>query len=201
MAYSDQCAGRSDCTGVNRFSNPNQTYNGDPLGVPVTPRPSPYVDGPADAVRALNENRQTVAGFRAPPTTPVVLSLKRLTAETTNADTLGWRLTFNMDVQNVTNDDFVLTGARHANADRDGSRQQSTGLRYRSQRGEPGQPECHGDPGVRRRPGYHGARWHGVAHNVARRDPASLYPGQHCAAADDQSGAGRQYAVHGDGPL
>ena len=68
MAYANQCAdaglhGRN----LMRFSNPNQYYpdaDGDPMGIPGDD-PSEEVDGPADAVRSLNETRTSVANFRA----------------------------------------------------------------------------------------------------------------------------------------
>ena len=46
-----------------RFSNPDQSWLGDPLGVPGDERTA-VVDGPADAVRTLNLTRHSVAGFR-----------------------------------------------------------------------------------------------------------------------------------------
>ena len=52
---------------MNRFSNPRQRFpdaQGVPLGVPGD-EPSDRADGPADAVRHLNEARGTVANFRA----------------------------------------------------------------------------------------------------------------------------------------
>ena len=67
MAYSSQCRDAGFwCRELPRFSNPNQTYPadiGDPLGVPGE-EPTAAVDGPADAVRSLNENRDLIAGFR-----------------------------------------------------------------------------------------------------------------------------------------
>ena len=42
--------------GVAYFSNPEKTYNGDPMGVPAD-HPSTGVDGPADAVGTLNNRR------------------------------------------------------------------------------------------------------------------------------------------------
>ena len=64
MAYPNQCrdAGLA-CQQILRFSNPNQTYRGDPLGVPGEER-TKAVNGPADAVRTLNLTRHSVAGFR-----------------------------------------------------------------------------------------------------------------------------------------
>ena len=67
MAYPDQCddAGLAPM-GLPRFSNPDQNYpppDGDPLGVPLD-QPAIGWDGPAHAVRSLNEARHVVAGFR-----------------------------------------------------------------------------------------------------------------------------------------
>ncbi|MDE0296884.1 MAG: leucine-rich repeat domain-containing protein, partial [Bryobacterales bacterium] len=65
MAYPTQCRDADfDCERILRFSNPNQSYLGDPLGVPGRSR-TPAVNGPADAVRALNITRHSVAAFRA----------------------------------------------------------------------------------------------------------------------------------------
>ena len=53
----------SSCEWILRFSNPNQTYLGDPLGVPGDEW-TKALNGPADAVRALNHTRHSVAAFR-----------------------------------------------------------------------------------------------------------------------------------------
>ena len=80
MAYRGQCTDYGDennledfyCQRILSFSNPELTYNGDPLGVPVS-HPSRGADGPAHAARTLNENRQVVANFRQSSTsTPKV---------------------------------------------------------------------------------------------------------------------------------
>ena len=65
MSYSNQCddAGFSCSPSLLRFSNPNQTYRGDPLGVAGT-QDTTAVDGPADAARTLNDTSATVANFR-----------------------------------------------------------------------------------------------------------------------------------------
>ena len=64
MAYADQCGEAGfGCDWILRFSNPNQTWLGDPLGVPGDER-TRAVDGPADAVRTLNLTRHSVAAFR-----------------------------------------------------------------------------------------------------------------------------------------
>ena len=70
MAYNSQCDRDGfNCQWLLRFSNPNQLYPdaaGDPLGVALTSddEDSIAVDGPANAVRVLNETRDTVADFR-----------------------------------------------------------------------------------------------------------------------------------------
>ena len=70
MAYNSQCDRDGfNCQWLLRFSNPNQLYPdaaGDPLGVALTSdnEDSVAVDGPANAVRVLNETRDTVADFR-----------------------------------------------------------------------------------------------------------------------------------------
>ena len=64
MAYGRQCAEMGlYCDSIMRFSDPNQTYLGDPLGVPGEER-TLAVNGPADAVRTLNITRHSVAGWR-----------------------------------------------------------------------------------------------------------------------------------------
>ena len=66
MAYTKQCSDEGlGCGSILRFSNPNQSYLGDPLGVPGESRTS-AVTGPADAVRALNITRHSVPGRRTP---------------------------------------------------------------------------------------------------------------------------------------
>ena len=64
MAYNTQCGNAGfNCDWIRRFSNPNQTWLGDPLGVSGDERTA-AVDGPADAARALNLTRHSVAAFR-----------------------------------------------------------------------------------------------------------------------------------------
>ena len=79
MSYFNQCweVGGFDCEQIGYFSNPEVTYDGDPMGVPAD-HPSTGVDGPADAVRTLNERRGITANFRrnsASPTPRVHLTL------------------------------------------------------------------------------------------------------------------------------
>ena len=70
MSYDTQCTNAGfNCQRVLYFSNPDNSYpdaDGDPMGVALTPsnRNSIAVDGPADAARALNDTRDTVAEFR-----------------------------------------------------------------------------------------------------------------------------------------
>ena len=66
MAYSSQCRDEGDfhCEAPLRFSNPRQSYNGDPLGIFGDTGP-PSVEGPSDAARALNNVRGTVESFRS----------------------------------------------------------------------------------------------------------------------------------------
>ena len=64
MAYATQCREAGiECEQILRFSNPNQSWLGDPLGVPGNERTA-VVDGPADSVRTLNLTRHSVAAFR-----------------------------------------------------------------------------------------------------------------------------------------
>ena len=70
MAYSWQC-GEADlwCPRIGYFSNPENSYNGDPMGVPAD-NPSTGVDGPADAVGTLNLRRGITANYRQSSTSP-----------------------------------------------------------------------------------------------------------------------------------
>ena len=64
MAYGTQCRDAGvRCDRVLRFSNPNRTYFGDPLGVPGEDRLS-GMTGPVDAARTLNISRRSVEAFR-----------------------------------------------------------------------------------------------------------------------------------------
>ncbi len=71
MAYNILCADAAgtDCPGVHFFSNPRRIYpdpGGDPLGVASTSTATGRA-GPADAARALNNTRTSVANFRTGP--------------------------------------------------------------------------------------------------------------------------------------
>ena len=66
MAYNDQCK-LVACQGLMRFSDPEQTYQDDPLGIAGLAPSNSWMNGPSDAVRALNRARGYVANFRQPP--------------------------------------------------------------------------------------------------------------------------------------
>ena len=52
------------CLDINRFSNPDQTFRGDPLGVPAD-SPVTGPDGPADARLTINNSARWVGSFRS----------------------------------------------------------------------------------------------------------------------------------------
>ena len=66
MSYENQCADAdTSCSGLLRFSNPRQSYNGDPLGVAYGEGSG--VTGPADAAAVLNATGPAVALWRNRP--------------------------------------------------------------------------------------------------------------------------------------
>ena len=69
MSESNQCLdfGRFACPWLPRFSNPRQSYNGDPLGIPFGEGSG--VTGPADAAAVLNATGPAVALWRDRPST------------------------------------------------------------------------------------------------------------------------------------
>ena len=71
MAYPNQCSDVLDswCAWLPYFSNPDKTYKGDPMGVPAD-HPSTDVDGPADAVRILNDRSEIMANYRPSSNSP-----------------------------------------------------------------------------------------------------------------------------------
>ncbi len=77
MAYNDECSASGfGCTRLMYFSNPANTYTGDPMGVAGT-AVSSSPDGPANARLSLDNTRTTVANFRraaSPPGMPTTLS-------------------------------------------------------------------------------------------------------------------------------
>ena len=74
MAYPTQCEAHSlSCRRLPRFSNPDQTYLGDVLG--VSAEASEAGSGAADARRVLNEARQKIAAYHGAATDLAVLSM------------------------------------------------------------------------------------------------------------------------------
>ena len=71
MAYGTQCGEVAEyyCEQIGYFSNPENNYNGDPMGVPAD-HPSTGVDGPANAVGTLNDRREITANFRQSSASP-----------------------------------------------------------------------------------------------------------------------------------
>ncbi|MDE0006117.1 MAG: M12 family metallo-peptidase, partial [Rhodospirillaceae bacterium] len=68
MSYHTQCSdARLDCERVFRFSNPRQTWQGDPLGVPFESGLS-GVTGPADSASVINATGLAIAAWRDRPT-------------------------------------------------------------------------------------------------------------------------------------
>ena len=66
MAYGIQCADADiSCAWLPRFSNPRQSYNGDPLGIPFGEGSG--MSGPADAAAVLNTTGPAVALWRDRP--------------------------------------------------------------------------------------------------------------------------------------
>ena len=75
MASNSQCIDAyTDClpSGLLRFSNPRQSYNGDPLGIPFGKGSG--VTGPADAAAVLNATGPAVALWRDRPARPPAAS-------------------------------------------------------------------------------------------------------------------------------
>ena len=74
MARDPQCEDSGwECPRLKRFSNPDQRHKGDRLGVPVSDS-SKGVDGPANAVLTIDENRQTSASRRTRSCTSFTVS-------------------------------------------------------------------------------------------------------------------------------
>ena len=66
MSYDTQCDDAyTSCPWLHRFSNPRQSYNGDPLGIPFGEGSG--VTGPADAAAVLNTTGPAVALWRDRP--------------------------------------------------------------------------------------------------------------------------------------
>ena len=72
MSYGTQCEDAGlRCRHLMRFSNPDLSRAGDPMGVPGA-EPSSEVNGPSDARRTLNELAHVVANFRASVNRPPI---------------------------------------------------------------------------------------------------------------------------------
>ena len=68
MAYNRQCSDvHALCPWLLRFSNPRQTFDGAPLGVPFTDGGAAGLSGPADAVAVLETTGPAVARWRDRP--------------------------------------------------------------------------------------------------------------------------------------
>ncbi len=68
MAYNAQCTDvHALCPWLHRFSNPRQSFNGVPLGVPFTDGKPSGLSGPADAVAVLETTGPAVARWRDRP--------------------------------------------------------------------------------------------------------------------------------------
>ena len=81
--------------GLQRFSSPDLEYKGIPLGVPGD-QPSPHADGPADAVRSLNNTHGDIASFRSSATRCEF----RLTPESANVAASGGSFTIGVQTDN-----------------------------------------------------------------------------------------------------
>ncbi len=80
MSYADRCAASEfSCEWLLRFSNPDQTYNGDSLGV-ANGGTHQGLDGPADARLAINNIARWVGSFRSEACTGFTVSPRALTA-------------------------------------------------------------------------------------------------------------------------
>ena len=83
MAYGAQCVANGlDCEPVLRFSNPDRLWppgDGEAMGIPGVEHTG-AVRGPANAARALNRTRATVANFRTPTAVTVSFGATAYTA-------------------------------------------------------------------------------------------------------------------------
>ena len=74
MSYPTRCGdARISCERLHRFSNPDQTFRGDPLGVPAD-SPVTGTDGPADARLTINKIAPWVGSFRSEACTGFVVT-------------------------------------------------------------------------------------------------------------------------------
>ena len=74
MAYPHRCSAAGfGCQSLLRFSNPDQTWLGDPLGVPADD-PATGSEGPADARLTINRTARWVGSFRSEACTQFTVS-------------------------------------------------------------------------------------------------------------------------------
>ena len=74
MAYNNRCRDAGfGCPRVLRFSNPEQTHRGDPLGVPADD-PATGPDGPSDARLTINRTARWVGSYRSKACTDFAVS-------------------------------------------------------------------------------------------------------------------------------
>ena len=74
MAYRDRCSDAGfGCPRLLRFSNPDQTHGGDPLGVPADD-PATGPGGPADARLTINRSARWAGSFRSEACTAFTIS-------------------------------------------------------------------------------------------------------------------------------
>ena len=116
MAYANGCAEAGiGCRRIFRFSNPDQTYLGDPLGVSATDT-STGPDGPADARLTINNTARWVGSFRSeactdfavsPSTAIAPLHGGELVFEVGTAPGCLWQSSSQADFLTVTSDSLV----------------------------------------------------------------------------------------------
>ena len=119
MAYNDECAAAGfGCPRLMYFSDPSNSYNGDPMGVAGT-APSSSVDGPANARLSLDNTRVSVANFRATagvPAAPTPVSPSGSIVDETPAfrwlpvpDAAGYRLRVRKGAVDLSTHDLEYT--------------------------------------------------------------------------------------------
>lgn len=86
MTYPDECGMAGfHCQQLLRFSNPDQSYEGDPLGV-FADDPRTGIDGPADARLTINRTARWVGSFRSEACTQFAVSPQALVVPVGGAD-------------------------------------------------------------------------------------------------------------------
>ncbi len=92
MAYDERCSNEGfSCEWLLRFSNPDQSYLGDPLGLPADSAAT-KLDGPADARLTLNNTARWVSSFRSEACTDFTV-----TPESHVVSAAGGRVVVNVD--------------------------------------------------------------------------------------------------------